>query len=177
MQADRGIWQHTGLQKPLPVCETPACAVERDLHRTSAGEACKLQTYVLNSRFPAESHLHTPILDRCACILTTPLIKVKVVQADGTCRNSQTFINPPKRASEILERLQAGGFVGDLQDTTGFSFTCSDLLDDSQQYTLTLAPSVDVLTAPFLLLEGSTVDLMAGVAQCLSKQMFYYGTY
>ncbi len=79
--------------------------------------------------------------------MTIPCIKVKVVEADGTCRDDNTFINPPKRAREILERLQAGGFVGDLQDSTGVSLIYSDLLDDGQQYTLKLAPSGDVLTA------------------------------
>ncbi len=80
--------------------------------------------------------------------MTIPLIKVKVVQADGTCRGSQTYISPPKTAREILERLQASGFVGRLQDSTGvYSLYGSDPLDDSQQYTLELAPSGDLLTA------------------------------
>ncbi len=80
--------------------------------------------------------------------MTAPLIKVKVVQADGTCRGSQTYINPPKTAREILERLQASGFVGRLQDSTGaYSLCGSDPLDD-------------MLFMPFLQLEGSAVDLL-----------------
>ena len=93
--------------------------------------------------FTAESHLQIAISDRCACI-TIPLIKVKVIQADGTHRDSQSFKSPPKTAREILERLQASGFVGKLQDAAGVSLTCSDLLGDSQQYTLKLAPSGDL---------------------------------
>ncbi len=93
--------------------------------------------------------------------MTAPLIKVKVVQADGTCRGSQTYINPPKTAREILERLQASGFVGRLQDSTGaYSLCGSDPLDDSQQYTLELVPSGDLLFMPFLQLEVSAVDLL-----------------
>ena len=80
--------------------------------------------------------------------MTIPLIKVNVVQADGTCRRSQTYRNPPKTARETLERLQASGFVGALRDSTGVYSLCgSDLLDDSQQYTLELAPSGDLPTA------------------------------
>lgn len=151
MQADRIIWQHTGLQKPPPVCKTPACAVVQCASPTSAGEACKLQTSLILRRHfwhgPAESHLQIAISERCACIMTIPRIKVKVVEADGTCRGDKTYINPPKTARDILERLQARGFVGDLQDSTGVSLICSDPLDDSQQYTLKLAPSCDLLTA------------------------------
>ena len=87
--------------------------------------------------------------------MAIPLIKVKVVQADSTCRDSHSIINPPKTAREILERLQASGFVGKLQGAAGVSLTCSDLLSNSQQYTLKLASSGDLLTAPPLLVSAA----------------------
>ncbi|KAL0055836.1 hypothetical protein WJX82_004884 [Trebouxia sp. C0006] len=67
-------------------------------------------------------------------------IIVKVVGADVTCRDNKTYINPPKTAKEILERLQASGYVGDLQSYAGASLSGDDLLDDKQEYTLELAP-------------------------------------
>ena len=50
--------------------------------------------------------------------------------ADGTCRDNKTYKNPPKTAKGILERLQASGYVGDLQDSTGDSLSGDDLLGD-----------------------------------------------
>jgi len=72
-------------------------------------------------------------------------IKVKVVGADVTCRDNKTYINPPKTAKEILERLQASGYVGDLQSYAGASLSGDDLLDDKQEYTLELAPEGNTL--------------------------------
>jgi len=79
--------------------------------------------------------------------MNNPRNKVKVVKADGTCRGDKTYINPPKAASDILERLQASGFVGDLQVSLEDSLSGLDPLDDSQQYTLKLASLGDLLTA------------------------------
>ncbi len=76
-------------------------------------------------------------------------INVRVVGTDGTCRDNKIYINPPKTAKEILERLQASGYVGDLQSYTGANHHCSlsgdDLLDDKQEYTLELAPEGNLL--------------------------------
>ena len=72
--------------------------------------------------------------------MNLPRIKVKVVGANGTCRDNKTYRNPPKTVNEILERLQASGYVGDLQESTGDSLSGDDLLGDDQEYTLKLAP-------------------------------------
>ncbi len=72
-------------------------------------------------------------------------INVRVVGTDGTCRDNKTYIKPPKTAKEILERLQASGHVGDLQNCTGASLSGDDLLDDKQDYTLELAPEGNML--------------------------------
>ena len=61
-------------------------------------------------------------------------IKLKVVRADGTCRDNKTYKNPPKTAKEIREHLQASGYVGDLQDSTGDCLSGDDLLGDEQEY-------------------------------------------
>lgn len=79
-----------------------------------------------------------------------PRIKVKVVGADGTCRDNKTYNNPPKTAKGVLERLQASGYVGDLQDSTGDSLSGDDLLGDDQEYILKLAPEGDKLRASFV---------------------------
>ena len=72
-------------------------------------------------------------------------IKVKVVGTDGSCRDNKTYKNFPKTANDILERLQASVFVGDLQENTGDSLSGDDLLDDTQEYTLKLAPEGNML--------------------------------
>ncbi len=68
-------------------------------------------------------------------------INVKIVEADGTFQDERKHRKPPKPAKEILERLQAGGRVGEPLDSEGRSLSGSDPLDDIQQYTLQLAPS------------------------------------
>lgn len=73
--------------------------------------------------------------------MDTSCINVKILEADGTCQREKGFINPPKAATEILNRLQAGGRVGTLRNSRGRSLSGSDLLNDSQQYNLELAPS------------------------------------
>ena len=45
-------------------------------------------------------------------------IKVKVVEVDDTCRDNKTYENPPRTTNNIVERLQASGSVGDLQEST-----------------------------------------------------------
>ena len=65
--------------------------------------------------------------------MDTPCIDVKMVEADGTYRRKETFISPPKTATEILDRLQAGGWVGTLRNVWGRSLSGSDLLNDGQQ--------------------------------------------
>jgi len=82
---------------------------------------------------------------RTWCVMNRSRIKVKVVGADVTCRDNKTYINPPKTAKEILERLQASGYVGDLQSYAGASLSGDDLLDDKQEYTLELAPEGNTL--------------------------------
>ena len=79
-------------------------------------------------------------------------IKVKVVGTDGSCRDNKTYKNSPKTANDILERLQASGFVGDLQENTGDSLSGDDLLDDTQEYTLKLAPEGNMLCLSILLI-------------------------
>ena len=79
--------------------------------------------------------------------MDTSCINVKILEADGTCQREKGFINPPKAATEILNRLQAGGRVGTLRNSRGRSLSGSDLLNDSQQYNLELAPSGHLLTA------------------------------
>ena len=64
-------------------------------------------------------------------------IVVHVVGPEQGFSTTKTFINPPKSAATILERLTAFGFSGDLQDSEGKSLSSTDPLDDSQEYRLT----------------------------------------
>lgn len=65
-------------------------------------------------------------------------IKVTIVDVKGVVQDAKTFKNPPKTANEILERLQASGYTGDLRDSAGDSLSGVDLLGASQEYKLQL---------------------------------------
>ena len=65
-------------------------------------------------------------------------IKVTIVDVKGDVRDAKTFKNPPKTANEILERLRASGYTGDLQDSAGDSLSGADLLEANQGYKLQL---------------------------------------
>lgn len=69
-----------------------------------------------------------------------PRILVHVLDAEQKLVDTRPFINPPKAASTILERLRASGFSGDLQDSEGNSLSSTDLLDETQEYRL-LSPT------------------------------------
>ena len=72
--------------------------------------------------------------------LPRPCIVVRIVAPDqGTDQGSgivKTFLNPPKDASTVLERLKASGFQGDLQDAEGYSLSSTDPLAHTQEYRL-----------------------------------------
>lgn len=65
-------------------------------------------------------------------------IKVTIVDATGAVRETKTFKNPLKPANEILERLQASGYAGDLQDSAGDSLSGADPLNANHDYHLQL---------------------------------------
>ena len=70
--------------------------------------------------------------------MSSQRITVTIVDAKGATRDVKTFKNPPKAASEILERLYASGYTGDLQDSAGDSLSGADPLGASQDYRLLL---------------------------------------
>ena len=57
--------------------------------------------------------------------MDTSCLNVKILEADGTCQREKGFMNPPKAATEILDRLQAGGRVGTLRNSRGRSLSGS----------------------------------------------------
>lgn len=77
---------------------------------------------------------HSKIVDT-----STPRIVVRVEDPGHKFITTKKFLNPPKTALIILERLREMGFSGDLQDSEGNSLCSTDPLDGSQHYRLTCA--------------------------------------
>ena len=78
------------------------------------------------------------VLPTSASVMSSQRITVTIVDAKGAVRETKTFKKPPKPANELLERLQASGHAGDLQDSAGDSFSGADPFDASQDYRLQL---------------------------------------
>ena len=70
--------------------------------------------------------------------MSSQRITLTIVDAIGPIRDAKTFKNAPKAASEILERLHASGYTGDLQDSAGGSLSGADPLAPNQDYRLQL---------------------------------------
>ena len=65
-------------------------------------------------------------------------IVIRVIDYKGSEVARKTFKNPPKDASQILDRLSKAGYEGDLLDGEGVSLSGEDQMDDKEEFRLVL---------------------------------------